>query len=109
MCDQVSKLYDHISDHDDSFVRRLPDLSLPLSTCSDGAPEGRQYVINMGGWLCALLALFVAKHEDAQFADLGCQDDTTPHWQLNFPPLVLGRIGEDARKDTFFVCSHFDI
>ncbi|KIJ07898.1 hypothetical protein PAXINDRAFT_18934 [Paxillus involutus ATCC 200175] len=93
MSDQISKFCNYVNNHDDDFVRRLADAVQYPSIGSDETQEGRQYVIDMGGWLHAQLAHFVAKPEDAQVVNLGFQDDTDPN--LGLPPLILGRIGED--------------
>ncbi|KAF8839602.1 Zn-dependent exopeptidase [Paxillus ammoniavirescens] len=105
--DQVSKFYAYVDSHQDDFVQRLVDAVGYRSISSDQTVDGRKHVIDMGHWLRDQLAKFVVKPEDAELFELGPQDNTNP--QINLPPLVLARIGEDPQKKTVLVYGHYDV
>ncbi|KIK92222.1 hypothetical protein PAXRUDRAFT_830172 [Paxillus rubicundulus Ve08.2h10] len=105
--DQVSEFYAYVDSHQDHFVKRLSDAVGYRSISSDQTKEGREHVIEMGHWVRDQLAQFVANPKDAELVELGIQDKTDP--QINLPPLVLARIGEDLQKKTVLVYGHYDV
>ncbi|KIJ06253.1 beta-Ala-His dipeptidase [Paxillus involutus ATCC 200175] len=103
--DQVSKFYAYVDSHQEDFVQRLVHAVGYRSISSDQTKEGRNQVIEMGHWLRDQLAQFVVKPEDAELVELVIPDKT----DLNLPPLVLARIGEDLQKKTVLVYGHYDV
>jgi len=85
----------------DSFINRLASAVAIPSVSAD--PGLRPKVVAMGNFLAKeLRALGVT----VEMRELGKQPD---HPELDLPPVILGRYGDDAKKRTILVYGHYDV
>lgn len=84
-----------------SFISRLAAAVAIPSVSAD--PEMRPQVVRMGNFLVNELQTLGAKVE---LRELGKQPD---HPELDLPPVILGRYGEDPKKRTILVYGHYDV
>ncbi|KAI0634043.1 CNDP dipeptidase [Trametes polyzona] len=93
-----------IDDNAQSFVDRLADAVAIKSVSGDSTL--RDEVCRMGDWLEGELKRIGVS---TKLIDLGPQLAAEGDESLHLPPLVLGRIGEDANKKTILIYGHYDV
>ncbi|KAI0634048.1 CNDP dipeptidase [Trametes polyzona] len=93
-----------IDDNAQSFIDRLAAAVAIKSVSADPALRGE--VVHMSNWLeQQLQGLGVS----TTLIDLGPDPGQDAADPLQLPPLVLGRIGEDANKKTVLIYGHYDV
>ncbi|KAG5644004.1 hypothetical protein DXG03_009219 [Asterophora parasitica] len=91
-----------VDDNADAFIQRLADAVAIPSISGDASHRGD--VVKMAEWLNNHLK---AVGVETQLVDLGkhVMDDE----ELDLPPAILGRIGNDPKKKTVLLYGHFDV
>ncbi|GLB39750.1 putative peptidase dimerisation domain containing protein [Lyophyllum shimeji] len=91
-----------VDNNADKFIKRLGDAVAIPSISGDASRRGD--VVKMAEWLNGQLK---AVGVETQLVDLGkhVMDDQ----ELNLPPAILGRIGNDPKKKTVLIYGHFDV
>ncbi|EDR10617.1 glutamate carboxypeptidase [Laccaria bicolor S238N-H82] len=85
-----------------AFIKRLAE-AVAIPSISGDATH-RADVVKMGEWLNTHLK---AVGVSTQLVDLG--KHTMDGEELNLPPAILGRIGDDKSKKTVLIYGHFDV
>ncbi|KAK1230508.1 hypothetical protein PQX77_006436 [Marasmius sp. AFHP31] len=93
---------DFVDTKADFFIQRLSDAVAIKSVSGD--PQYRSEVIKMSHWI---KDQFSAVGVETVHRDLGKQ--TVEGKELQLPPAVLGRLGNDPGKKTVLVYGHFDV
>ncbi|KAI0634047.1 CNDP dipeptidase [Trametes polyzona] len=102
--DVPDKFLNYIEENAQPFIDRLAEAVAIKSVSGD--PSLRDEVFHMGHWLEGKLKDFDVS---TKLIDLGTQPGQEDGDLLHLPPLVLGRIGEDADKKTVLVYGHYDV
>ncbi|KAF8065059.1 hypothetical protein FPV67DRAFT_1695822 [Lyophyllum atratum] len=97
-----TEFLDFVDTNADAFIQRLSDAVAIPSISGDASHRGD--VVKMAEWLNGHLK---AVGVETQLVDLGkhVMDDE----ELDLPPAILGRIGNDPKKKTVLVYGHFDV
>ncbi|WYZ41213.1 hypothetical protein EsH8_V_000108 [Colletotrichum jinshuiense] len=98
--DGLASFYSKVDELESVFIERLGDAVKIPSISAYG--DRRKDVFEMSEWVAAKMR---AVGVDVTLKSLGKQAGT----DLDLPPLVLGRYGEDPEKPTVLVYSHYDV
>jgi len=101
MAPQLDKYFQQVDQMADSFISRLRAAVAIPSVSAD--PLLRPKVVEMGEFLAKELTALGASVEKRE---LGKQPD---HPELDLPPVILARYGEDPKKRTILVYGHYDV
>jgi Cys-Gly metallodipeptidase DUG1 len=96
------ELLSYIDTHADAFIDRLAE-AVAIPSVS-GEPERRPDVLRMADWLETQL-----KKYGVETAKVPLGSQTLEGKELELPPAILGRIGEDKSKKTVLIYGHFDV
>ncbi|OCH87162.1 CNDP dipeptidase [Obba rivulosa] len=96
------KFTEFIDSHVDGFIQRLADAVAIPSVSGDA--QHRQDVFKMGSWLQGQLNSLGVETKQV---DLG--KHIMDGQELQLPPAILGRIGDDPKKKTVLVYGHYDV
>ncbi|KAK4657564.1 Cys-Gly metallodipeptidase [Podospora pseudocomata] len=100
MAPQLDGYFKQVDDMSDAFIERLRQAIAIPSISSEAAR--RPDVVRMGHWLADELNKLGAQ---AELRPLGKQHGT----DLDLPPVVLARYGNDKNKRTILVYGHYDV
>ncbi|KAK0708929.1 hypothetical protein B0T21DRAFT_377236 [Apiosordaria backusii] len=100
MAPQLDGYFKQVDDMSDAFIERLRQAVAIPSISSEAAR--RPDVVRMGHWLADELNKLGAQ---AELRPLGKQHGT----DLDLPPVVLARYGNDKNKRTILVYGHYDV
>ncbi|KAK4164333.1 hypothetical protein QBC43DRAFT_262388 [Cladorrhinum sp. PSN259] len=100
MAPQLDGYFSQVDALADTFIERLREAVAIPSISADAAR--RPDVVRMGHWLAAELKKLGAT---AELRELGKQHGT----DLDLPPVVLARYGNDKNKRTILVYGHYDV
>ncbi|KAK4173243.1 hypothetical protein QBC36DRAFT_336237 [Triangularia setosa] len=100
MAPQLDGYFKQVDDMSDAFIERLRQAVAIPSISSEAAR--RPDVVRMGYWLADELNKLGAQ---AELRPLGKQHGT----DLDLPPVVLARYGNDKNKRTILVYGHYDV
>lgn len=100
MAPQLDGYFKQVDDLADHFIGRLAEAVAIPSVSSEAAR--RPDVVRMGHWLADTLKKLGA---EAELRPLGKQHGT----DLDLPPIVLARYGNDKNKRTILVYGHYDV
>ncbi|PVD33413.1 hypothetical protein C0Q70_04669 [Pomacea canaliculata] len=99
----MEKLYQHVDNNKDRYVKRLAD-AVAIQSVS-AWPEKRPEIRRMVEWTAELLR---AQGGECTLKELGNQ--TLPDGTvLELPPALLGTLGNDPNKKTLLVYGHLDV
>ena len=115
------KFISFIDQHADDFIQRLKEAvaiprcveplksradysELPLTFSVSGDPKHRPDVFKMGSWLQSQLESLGVQTKQV---DLG-KHNMDGH-ELQLPPAIFGRIGDDPKKKTILIYGHYDV
>lgn len=101
MAPQLDGYFKQVDEMAGSFIKRLADAVAIPSVSAD--PGLRPEVVRMGKFLEKELKALGATVE---LRELGKQPDIP---DLDLPPVILGRYGNDAKKRTILVYGHYDV
>ncbi|KAF8538541.1 hypothetical protein BDD12DRAFT_885040 [Trichophaea hybrida] len=101
MAPQLDGFFKQVDQMADSFIKRLAAAVAIPSVSAD--PELRPQVVAMGKFLAKELTTLGATVE---LRELGKQPDKP---DLDLPPVILGRYGNDPKKRTILVYGHYDV
>ncbi|KZT07902.1 CNDP dipeptidase [Laetiporus sulphureus 93-53] len=96
------KFLSFIDEHADKFIKRLGEAVAIPSISGDAAH--RQDVFKMGNWLQGQLNTVGVQ---TKLVDLG--KHVMDGQELQLPPAILGRIGDDSKKKTVLIYGHYDV
>ncbi|SJL10080.1 probable DUG1-Cys-Gly metallo-di-peptidase [Armillaria ostoyae] len=96
------ELIKFIDDNAESFIKRLGEAVAIPSVSGDA--KHRQDVFKMAHWLNAQLNSYGV---ETQLTDLG--KHVMDGEELQLPPAILGKIGNDPNKKTVLIYGHFDV
>ncbi|CAL1717401.1 unnamed protein product [Somion occarium] len=98
----LKDVHGYVDSHADDFIQRLSEAVAIPSVSTD--PSRRGDVHRMALWL------------ENQLKRYGVQTRAVPLGQqevegkiLEYPPAILGRIGDDSKKKTILIYGHFDV
>ncbi|KAL2158287.1 hypothetical protein VTH06DRAFT_4608 [Thermothelomyces fergusii] len=100
MAPQLDGYFQKVNDLTEAFIKRL-ETAVGIQSIS-AEPARRPDVIRMGHWLADELTKLGAT---AELRELGKQPGT----DLDLPPVVLARYGNDKNKRTILVYGHYDV
>ncbi|KAJ3491991.1 hypothetical protein NLI96_g290 [Meripilus lineatus] len=96
----------YINDNAGPFIERLKEAVAIRSISGDTNPDVRKEVIRMSIWMLEKLHSYGVT---AEAIPLGKQIINGEATDLDLPPVIVGRIGEDAAKKTVLVYGHLDV
>ncbi|EPQ54997.1 CNDP dipeptidase [Gloeophyllum trabeum ATCC 11539] len=97
-----AKFTEFVDANADKFIQRLAD-AVAIPSVS-GEPNHRQDVVKMAQWLDGQLKSLGVT---TKLVDLG--KHVMDGEELQLPPAILGRIGDDPKKKTILIYGHFDV
>ncbi|KAF9523811.1 glutamate carboxypeptidase [Crepidotus variabilis] len=96
------KFFKYIDDNADTFIKRLAAAVAIPSVSGDGTH--RKDVVAMANWLNSELKQLGV---DTKLVDLG--KHVMDEQELDLPPAILGKLGNDPNKKTVLIYGHYDV